>query len=353
MRRSLSLMLIANSLYPVNAVLAWWAIRAGHMDAHIGAVLIVYILVGPMLAYAAIRSGWSRRFRDPMLVFPMCLFCIGSIILAFGGMVVQLRGLVLAILPLVLMLGQFSLPPSQIRALGLLSVLGIGLVTSGRWLTTAPVEHEFARDVVQMVYIGGVLLVSSKVAQLVSRLRHDLVRSQTELGDALARVQLLATRDELTGLPNRRRMDEILLEETRRHARHGTPFSVALIDLDHFKRINDTLGHHVGDEVLRRFAERARAALREIDVLARWGGEEFLLLCPGSHAEQAAVGLSRLQAALTAEPLLAEHPDVRVTFSAGLTDHRPDERIEASIERADRALYQAKDAGRNRWVQTP
>lgn len=353
MRKSLGLMLLVNSLYPLNAVLAWWAMRADFMQDEVGLFLISYILVGPALFYAAIRSGWTQRFQDPMLVFPMSLFCVVSIIISFAGLNAELHGVVLAILPLVLMAGQFSLAPSQIRALGLLSVLGIGLVTLWHWQTTPASEHQFVRDVVQVVYIAGVLLVSSKVAQIVTRLRHQLVRSQTELGDALARVQLLATRDELTGLPNRRRMDEILTEETRRHARQGVPFSIALIDLDHFKRINDTHGHHVGDDVLRHFAERARSALREVDVLARWGGEEFLLLCPGSQMEQAAVGLARLQARLDAEPLLPHLPDVRVTFSAGLTTHWQDERIEASIERADRALYQAKAQGRNRWVQSP
>ena len=126
---------------------------------------------------------------------------------------------------------------------------------------------------------------------------------------------------------------------------------MALIDLDHFKKINDTHGHQAGDDVLTGFASAAQAALRETDVICRWGGEEFLVLLRDTDpALQGREALKRLRDNLTN---LRTPSDTAVTFSAGLALARTDEPAERTIERADRALYAAKTAGRNRDVSSP
>jgi diguanylate cyclase (GGDEF)-like protein len=135
-----------------------------------------------------------------------------------------------------------------------------------------------------------------------------------------------------------------------RASRTGSPLSVAVLDLDHFKRINDLYGHRMGDEVLRRFAGLIKAELRALDHSARWGGEEFLVLMPHVEPEQALVALERIRVKLAELPM-SEHDALRVTLSAGLTLWQPGESMELVIERADAALYEAKHRGRNQVVQ--
>lgn len=164
----------------------------------------------------------------------------------------------------------------------------------------------------------------------------------------------LASRDELTGLFNRRHMSDLLAQQRLACQRSGDGFAVALVDLDHFKRINDTHGHAVGDSVLRAFAEQAGAAMRGTDNVGRWGGEEFIIIYPGSTARDAAQGADRLRERVAATVVATPGGEpLTFTVSIGLTEHRPPESVHALVERADRAMYQAKSQGRNRVVTLP
>jgi diguanylate cyclase (GGDEF)-like protein len=133
--------------------------------------------------------------------------------------------------------------------------------------------------------------------------------------------------------------------------RSGRGFCLALVDIDHFKRINDLHGHAVGDEALRRFSREAQSALRVSDVMARWGGEEFVLLLPDTRAPLAKAGLERLRERIAAMALPPVDDDrLTLTLSAGVTEHIAGESTAQALERADRALYEAKAQGRNRVV---
>jgi len=145
----------------------------------------------------------------------------------------------------------------------------------------------------------------------------------------------------LTGLPNRRAFSLALTREISRAERYGTPFSLVLMDLDHFKKINDTLGHDHGDELLRRVARLLVDQVRREDVVARWGGEEFALLLPSTHLEDAKRLAERLR-----QVLEAQHWGVTASF--GVAEYVLGEEEENLFRRADQALYRAKNAGRNR-----
>jgi diguanylate cyclase len=191
-----------------------------------------------------------------------------------------------------------------------------------------------------------------------SRRKEELLqekRRADEANQATTRALAeLASRDELTGLFNRRHMGELMAQLSTTCQRADDGFAVALVDLDDFKRINDTYGHAVGDKVLRTFAEQACSAMRGADIVGRWGGEEFLVVYPRSTAREAAAGADRLRERVAAAIVMTPGGQpLRFTVSIGLTDHLPPECIEALVERADRAMYQAKSQGRNRVVTMP
>ncbi len=174
-------------------------------------------------------------------------------------------------------------------------------------------------------------------------------RYQSMLRDTNERLQLISTHDELTTLPNRRFMQERINQEISQVERNGGSFVLALADIDHFKDINDTYGHAMGDRVLAGVARNLKQSLREYDVCGRWGGEEFLFLFPGCGAEEMSALADRIQHCLkSADPRDADSP--RVTMSVGVTEFRRGETMDETLKRADEALYRAKSAGRDRAV---
>jgi diguanylate cyclase (GGDEF)-like protein/PAS domain S-box-containing protein len=155
-----------------------------------------------------------------------------------------------------------------------------------------------------------------------------------------------ATHDRLTGLLNRQRLEEFLDKEIHRAQRYGSPFSLVMFDVDHFKAVNDTYGHAVGDRTLQRLAREAQDRLRASDCLARWGGEEFTILLPETGIEGAATLAEALRRTV-AETAFTEAGG-RITISLGVAEYRKDEPRKALLKRLDDALYRAKEEGRNR-----
>ncbi|WP_046115806.1 GGDEF domain-containing protein [Aquincola tertiaricarbonis] len=180
----------------------------------------------------------------------------------------------------------------------------------------------------------------ARASELESRVR-DLEGELRRLSDEVAT-------DALTQVANRRGLMQAFDSERARLERDGRPLAVGLIDIDNFKKLNDSLGHAAGDEALKSLARRVQEALRPVDHLARFGGEEFVVLLPDTPVAEAQQVLTRLQRQLTASLFMHDGQDVFVTFSAGVTGYRPGERLEAALERADEALYEAKHQGKNR-----
>jgi diguanylate cyclase (GGDEF)-like protein/hemerythrin-like metal-binding protein len=178
--------------------------------------------------------------------------------------------------------------------------------------------------------------------------RSELTDANVKLSETLREVERLASTDRLTGLWNRLHLESVATAEMARAMRYKHPTSLLLFDADHFKRINDTYGHHAGDEVLVELAHLARAHLRESDVVTRWGGEEFLVLMPSTSLADATSAAEKLRKTVD-EHVFPRVP--HVTVSIGVAEWRRDEEgLEAWIARTDRALYRAKAAGRNRSV---
>lgn len=164
---------------------------------------------------------------------------------------------------------------------------------------------------------------------------------ERELEQILERERTLARTDDLTGALNRRQFFELAIHEYAVTKRYGQSLAVVLFDIDHFKRINDTAGHIAGDDVLRQVADLVRRHLRDADLFARYGGEEFILLLPSTTAAQAVAVAERIRQEL--------HSTALVTISSGVAELAPnDDSIDPVIQRADNALYEAKQQGRNR-----
>jgi len=176
---------------------------------------------------------------------------------------------------------------------------------------------------------------------LISRMATRIERSESAL-------QILATTDPLTGIPNRRTVLHRLEEELARTERLTGVLGVLEVDIDHFKRVNDTHGHPAGDAVLREVARRISSALREYDVAGRIGGEEFLVVAPEMEAESLLALGERLRACTKGDPIIHGSEEIVVTSSVGATLSRPGDTVETIFARADLALYAAKEAGRNR-----
>lgn len=167
----------------------------------------------------------------------------------------------------------------------------------------------------------------------------------------LSELRTLSEHDALTGAVNRRHMMDLLNEELKRQRRAHRPFSVAMVDIDFFKRVNDGHGHAVGDLVLKKLVAMTRETLRETDVIARWGGEEFLVLLPLLPAAAAAELVDKLRQRIELHDWTQYAAGLRVTFSSGVAEHTLSVSLEQTIERADGALYRAKEHGRNRVEQ--
>ncbi len=179
---------------------------------------------------------------------------------------------------------------------------------------------------------------------------HEAEGKIRKLEQELAQISELVHQDQLTGALNRRGFDDAFERETTRADRSQTPVCIALLDIDNFKRLNDTMGHQAGDQALVHLSRVVQEALRPSDSVARYGGEEFIIMLPGIGLEEAAATIERLQRELTKKFFMHGNERVLITFSAGVALRAPQEAQDDVIGRADKAMYQAKHTGKNRVI---
>jgi len=189
--------------------------------------------------------------------------------------------------------------------------------------------------------------------ELLARARTQVRRKRLNdrLRESVQATMQMAVRDSLTGLNNRRYFDSHVETMFNKASIGGKPFALIIIDIDHFKQVNDTYGHPVGDEVLRLFSERLVKSVRSKDLASRFGGEEFVIAMPDTDGELAMVVAERMRREIAEHPMVCENGTLQipVTLSAGIAAlSSPDDSVAAMLERADKALYEAKRAGRNR-----
>ncbi len=311
------------------------------------AMLLTLGFVG--LFYAAFRTNLNLRFRDPSLTLPQ-IVAATLVILYVLSQSQSGHGVLAMIYVMPFLFGVFRLTTQQLLGLTAFVAVSYALIIRFQWgveIETDP--HAFHLKLLNWIVLTTVLAYFSVMGGYISRMRRNLTESKASLEAALQRIQGMAARDELTGVYNRRSLVDILKQQKSRVDRYGKTFSVLMIDLDHFKRVNDTYGHHAGDVVLKSFARAAAASLRGNDVFGRYGGEEFLVIVEQTTLDQSSVVAGRL--CDLARKLVFDElaSGLRITVSIGGTEYRPQEAWEVTVDRADKALYRAKQGGRDRF----
>ncbi len=181
-----------------------------------------------------------------------------------------------------------------------------------------------------------------------SVLQDELEDQNQQLTEAFNQINRLAIKDELTGSCNRRHLGNVLAQQKAMADRRDYVFSICILDLDHFRNVNDFFGHHTGDMVLKDFARIAESIVREVDCVARSGGEEFVIMLAGTSEQDALVVASRIRAMLCELQIHPGRPEYRITSSVGVTQYRKKEEIRDMMERAEYCLYKAKRNGRDK-----
>ena len=339
---------LAVSLMTMGVVIMNYGVWVGLVQPEWISVWATVSLGGLLLAYVVIRSGLSVHFSDPSLTGMQSGFAIVSAAAAYG-LAGPLRGAVFPVLMLVLVFPMFQMRLRNTALLSLFALLLFGVVMAVM-VKRHPDVYVPAVELGHFMMLALTLPTISLLAGRLSQIRRHLAQQKGELVEALGKIQILATRDSLTGLVNRHHMQALLDQETQRCLRSGNPFCLCLLDIDHFKRINDGHGHAAGDDVLREFAKLCLNSIRVTDVIARWGGEEFVVMLPDTRMQHAFAGIERLCERVRMLKVSAAGTELGVTVSVGLTEHQPDEALAQTLERADQLLYKAKHLGRNRVV---
>ncbi|MFC0676719.1 GGDEF domain-containing protein [Lysobacter korlensis] len=348
-RRRLRLIqwLIASFVYVGAATLLITGVGQGWMSTGALNLWLGFVAAVIVTSYVALRSGWTERLQDPSLT--VWQLSMGVIAVNWGYLICgPMRTSALFPIMVIFAFGAFTLRWRQIAFVTVFAVSSLVAAVAARWMFPewVPAQGEVAPERVDLNNILMLIIVLPALAVIAARLsalRQKLRDQREALAKALSDVERLATSDELTGIANRRSIKMLLERSVAMSSRQQMTFSIAILDIDYFKAINDELGHAAGDGVLRQFAALASGQLRTTDLVGRWGGEEFLLILPGGTRGMLHV-IERIRTSIRGGCLESRS----VTFSAGVAQHMPGETVDALLARADAALYDAKRDGRDR-----
>jgi diguanylate cyclase (GGDEF)-like protein len=190
---------------------------------------------------------------------------------------------------------------------------------------------------------------NKKLLQRMNRISVENEQLKTELVNQVRSLDLASRIDGMTGLANRRDIMEKIDRESTRSHRHQHPFTILLVNIDDFKKVNDTHGFNTGDDVLVEIARVLKSCVRNEDVCARWGGEEFMILLPETGAENSLPVANKVLEAMSRTEFKANKPGIHITVSIGVCEHNPSQMVQECIARVHQALLQAKRDGKNRY----
>jgi diguanylate cyclase (GGDEF)-like protein len=294
-----------------------------------------------------IARHWNLRATDKDLM--VAQFCVATGVI-LGGLLLMPKLWVLFLIGViaVFIFGMMRFEPRQFIFAWLL--VG-GFTAAAMYVVRGQLGHVAINGASLTIFVLYLFMVLGQLTVFgtsVMALRNRLSEQNRQLAASMDRIRQLAAHDDLTGTLNRRAFMELVADERARAQRHGWLFGVVLLDIDHFKSVNDRFGHQCGDAVLKEFCRVANNGIRTTDRLGRLGGEEFIvLLISPAGAEAARIAAERIRTAVERHDWNRVASGLLLTTSVGVAVFERDETVEAMIARADRALYAAKDAGRN------
>ncbi len=299
---------------------------------------LLNLFVNSML-YTVFRTGFNKRCKDPSLTLVQMVIAICWLMI-FLYFLKEVRGVLSVLIYVIFVFGLFRLRFKQFLFLSFFSITIYGFVILVLYLQL-PDTLDLKVEILSWIVLIFVLPWFSIVGGYMTRLRIQVKK-------ALETIEKLAIHDELTQAFNRRHIYEILRYQKNLCDRGGQSFSVCILDLDHFKKVNDTFGHQKGDIVLQTVSQEIQNNLREIDTMGRYGGEEFLIILTGADEQDAKNIGERIRKRIETLSYEDLPSNYRVTVSIGISNYVPNETIENVIHFADTALYKAKSKGRNR-----
>ncbi|MBT4494315.1 MAG: GGDEF domain-containing protein [Gammaproteobacteria bacterium] len=333
----------------VHLIVCWTVLSIGSMSITALEFLALASLsaAGFLLIALLIGIEWNLTLEDPDMAVPQMIWAL-TVVIITSHYALELKPVVLLSGLAMIVMGANRLTRSQqifVATYGLLiymlSVFFLTTIDSLGWVT----------EMVLMIAFGLVLGFGPALYQFERNIIENLITDKNEeLGRALEQIKELAIRDELTGVFNRRHMLEVLDHEKALADRKNYDFSVCYVDLDYFKKVNDKFGHATGDSVLKNFSRVAEQVTREVDCVARIGGEEFILVLSGTNETDAVTVARRLAEGLRDMHVSRIEPRYRISASIGIAEYRSSESIQQLLDRADRAMYDSKRNGRNRIV---
>ncbi len=346
-RDRLQMLAMVLASYAVDTLLLFVLATVGVIEPLVGWAYAGAGLAVCALFFVLLSSPWCERQNEQYLVIPQML-ANALINLAFIAWVPQIGGLMLMLLFVIFAFGSLRMSLRSVLAGSLLISVLVGVVIALVGERLALPMGSWEARAASGVWFALVLARSALLGLYASDLRALLAKRNAQLAATSEKLEQLANRDGLTGALNRRSMMRLLDEERERMQRSGQPFGIAMLDIDHFKQVNDRHGHLVGDDVLRRFTIKVAAEMRGTDRLGRYGGEEFLLLLTAAtDIGSATAAVDRMRTAVAREDWDEVAFGLDITFSGGVAMCRDGDTSEQLIGRADRALYRAKREGRN------
>jgi len=325
-------------------IYCWWQ---GMIPFRLVAEFLVACLLINSVFWYLIHTGRNLKFRDPSMTSAQMIVSLlpPLWVMAFldAG---QARAIFLLIAIVPMLFGILALSTRQFIMVGLWFCGLYGLLLLGLWVYRPHVLNS-ELEILQTVAFLLVMAEITVIGGFISGLRGKLRQRNRELGAAMEQIRELVNVDSLTGVYNRRRLFEVIHEESSRYSRSPGSFSICLLDIDHFKQVNDTYGHQAGDVILKAVAQGVAGDLRTIDCFGRYGGEEFLIVLPQTPLDGARIKAERVLARVASLkfPLIGD--GFQITVSIGVAEYHNDETTDDTLQRADKALYEAKDAGRN------
>jgi diguanylate cyclase (GGDEF)-like protein len=281
------------------------------------------------------------------MVMPQLLFGITAVGIGYS-LLESMRGATLVLLSLALVFDMHRLTPRQIviATVGSILVLGASLLLTWRY---SPGRVDIRAEAPNVLFACALLPALCIISLQVTALRKRLINQKADLEAAVTKLKHLSEHDGLTGLYNRRHA-QTSMDQNKCQGPPSCECCVVILDIDHFKHINDTFGHSIGDAVLRNISSLLRECMRGPDIVARWGGEEFLLFLPKMSGQQSVSALQRFRKKVMEFNWGSIAPQLSVSFSAGVAECSNTERWMRTLHRADTALYEAKRTGRDRII---